>query len=269
MHNCIIFCRGVYFCYYCSKSFSTRSNLVRHERSHEATTRYSCRRCDVSTSRRDDLRKHYFKFHAHNVDEVNEIKVRLVDGREEKENENPKRREESKRKEDDREDKRKKEERDRRKVIQDVTNKELEDAVKSIREEDPDIEAETDKITLDYDENMSDGEVREEEESKKKEEREDTRRSEIRGGRGVKKIRKEDKPEEASDSDSGSESGSGTSSEEEEEEEKEKKIKFTFKPTDIPVPQTKNPVKEIEIVETFKNRELTERRIIYRMDVTQ
>ena len=101
------------------------------------------------------------------MDEVNEIKVRLVDGREEKENENPKRREESKRKED----KRKKEERDRRKVIQDVTNKELEDAVKSIREEDPDIEAETDKITLDYDENMSDGEVREEEESKKKEER--------------------------------------------------------------------------------------------------
>ena len=268
MHNCIIFCRGVYFCYYCSKSFSTRSNLVRHERSHEATTRYSCRRCDVSTSRRDDLRKHYFKFHAHNVDEVKEIKVRLVDGREEKENENPKRREESKRKEDDREDKRKKEERDRRKVIQDVTNKELEDAVKSIREEDPDIEAETDKITLDYDENISDGEVREEEESKK-EEREDTRRSEIRGGRGVKKIRKEDKPEEASDSDSGSESGSGTSSEEEEEGEKQKKIKFTFKPTDIPVPQTKNPVKEIEIVETFNNRELTERRIIYRMDVTQ
>ena len=82
----------------------------------------------------------------------------------------------------------------------------------------------------------------------------------------MKKIRKEDKPEEASDSDSGSESGSGTSSE---EEEKEKKIKFTFKPTDIPVPQTKNPVKEIEIVETFKNRELTERRIIYGMDVTQ
>ena len=70
-------------------------------------------------------------------------------------------------------------------MIQDVTNKELEEAVKSIREEDPDIEAETDKITLDYDENMSDGEIREEE-SKRKEDREDTRKSEMRGGRGVR-----------------------------------------------------------------------------------
>ena len=105
----------------------------------------------------------------------------------------------------DREDKRKKAEKDRRKVIQDVTNKELEEAVKSIREEDPDIEAETDKITLDYDENMSDGEIREEEESKRKEDRR-YEKSEMRGGRGVKKIRKEDQPEEASDSESGSSS---------------------------------------------------------------
>ena len=48
-----------------------------------------------------------------------------------------------------------------------------------------------------------------------------------------------------------------------------RKIKLTFKPTDMPVPQKKNPVKEIEIVKTFKNKELTKRRIIYRMDVTK
>ena len=75
-----------------------------------------------------------------------------------------------------------------------------------MREEDPDMEAETDKITLDYDEDTSDGEIREEEESKRKEDREDTRKSEMRGGRGVKKIRKEDQPEEAGDGESRSSS---------------------------------------------------------------
>ena len=76
----------------------------------------------------------------------------------------------------------------------------------------------------------------------------------------MKNIRTEDQPEEASDNDS--ESGSST-------EEEEKKIKFTFKPIDIPVPKTKNPVKEIEIVETFRNKKVTERQIIYRMDISK
>ena len=53
-----------YYCSNCSAVYANLRNLNRHLSSHDANLWFSCQYCVFSSKRRDNLKRHLFKYHA-------------------------------------------------------------------------------------------------------------------------------------------------------------------------------------------------------------